>query len=262
MIKNLYLANMLRLEFLSGGYVKLNKKWYLKGKAFQFNILYYIFSGSAELSCNGETIALVPGNLYLLPAGLPIAYRCPEAMEQFFLHVTLTTPEGFDMLSGLKKVCRLPCSQEQLEQLKRLYYSEDYKHLLAFKSQVTQDVVSCLLREDVSFPTKPYSTEVLQAISYIQNNISIQLSGEQIAKAIFISPSRLHKRFKAETGLTLGAYQDRLIFYRATQLLAEKKLSIKEISQQLGFCDEHYFSRRFKEQLGMTPTGYRKYHLA
>lgn len=262
MTTNLYLANTLQLELLSGGYVQLGKKWYCKEKAFQLTRLYYIYSGSAELFYKGETITMVPGNLYLLPTGLPVAYSCPEAMEQLFLHVTLITPEGFDMLSGVKKVCRLSYSQEQLELLKKLYYSNDYTQLLTFKSQVTQDVVNCLLREDVSFPTKPYSTEVLQAISYIQNNISIQLSGEQIAKAIFISPSRLHKRFKAETGLTLGAYQDRLIFYRATQLLAEKKLSIKEISQQLGFCDEHYFSRRFKEKMGMTPTGYRKYHLA
>lgn len=97
--------------------------------------------------------------------------------------------------------------------------------------------------------------------AYIQNNLTLQLSGEQIAQALFTSPSHLYKRFKAETGISLGAYQDKLIFYRATLLLAERQLSLKEISQQLGFCDQYYFSRRFKAQIGMTPSSYRKQHL-
>lgn len=40
---------------------------------------------------------------------------------------------------------------------------------------------------------------------FLHITLTIQLSGEQIAHALFISPSRLHKRFKAETGITLGA---------------------------------------------------------
>ena len=98
-------------------------------------------------------------------------------------------------------------------------------------------------------------------MAYMQNNITVQLSGEQIANAVGISPSSLHKRFKAETGMSLGAYQDDLIFNRAKQLLAQRQLSIKEVSQQLGFCDQYYFSRRFKAKTGVTPSNYRKNHL-
>lgn len=261
MLKYLYLTNTLGLEFLSGGYVKVGKQWQCDERSFQFTRLYYIYSGSAVLSYKGETITMTPGNMYLLPANLPVSYYCPESMEQLFLHVTLTTPEGFDMLSIVPKICQIPCPQAFLDELKTLSDSQDYCQLLAFKTHVTQTVVDSLLSENIPLPIKPYSQEVLQAISYMQNNITVQLSGEQIAQALFISPSRLYKRFKAETGLTLGAYQDKLIFYRATLLLAERQLSIKEISQKLGFCDQYYFSRRFKAQMGTTPTRYRKHYL-
>ena len=119
-------------------------------------------------------------------------------------------------------------------------------------------MVDCLLAENIPFPIKPYSRDVLQAMAYIQSNPTIQLTGEQIAQAVYVSPSFLYKRFKAEMGISLGAYQDRFIFYRAIQLLADQQLSLKEISQQLGFCDQYYFSRRFKSQLGTTPSRYRK----
>lgn len=262
MLKNLHLANSLKLEFLTGGYADVDSHWVCKEKSFPFARLYFIYSGSGILSCNGQEITMKPGNMYLLPANLPISYHCPDRMKQFFLHVTMTTPDGLDIFSQIPKICQLPCSESLLTQLTDLRRFEDCWQLLKFKTLVTQTVTDCLLAENIPFSIKPYSPEVLQAINYMQNNLTIQLNGEQIAQAIFISPSRLHKRFKAETGLSLGAYQDKLIFHQATMLLADQKLTLKEISQQLGFCDQYYFSRRFKAQMGTTPSRYRKNYLA
>ena len=262
MFKILRLANTLKLEFLHGGYSKLNNRWICGERRFPFTRLYYIYRGSAILSCNGETVTMTPGNMYLLPSNLPVSYHCPEYMEQLFLHITLSIPGNFDMLSSVPRVCRLPCSPALLEQLKAFLNTRDYGQLLKFKALVSQNVADCLLAENIPFPIKSYSKEILQAMAYMQNNVSVQLSGEQIAQAVGLSPSSLRKRFKGEVGITLGAYQDKLIFYRATQLLAERQLTIKEISQQLGFCDQYYFSRRFKAQAGKTPSQYRKYHFA
>lgn len=261
MLKNLYLTDNLKLDFLSGGFATVDTHWICRGASFPFTRLYYIFSGSAVLSCNGQTVTMTPGNLYLLPTDLPVSYHCPDRMKQFFLHVTLNTPDGYDTLSMIPKICQMPATPSFWEQLKTVSYFEDYGQMLHFKTHIYQILTDCLLTEKIPLPIKPYSQEVLQAISYIQSNLTLQLSGEQIAQAIFISPSRLHKRFKAETGLTLGAYQDKLIFARASQLLADQHLSIKEISQQLGFCDQYYFSRRFKAQTNMTPSCYRKNQL-
>jgi len=262
MLKNLHFTNTLNLEILSGGYTGVNTKWVCKERSFPFTRLYYIYSGSAVLSCNGQEITMTPGNMYLLPANLPIAYRCPDKMQQLFLHITINTADGFDMLSRIPKICHIPCSESFLTQLKDFSNFDDYGHMLRFKALVSQSVTDCLLPDNISFPVKTYSHEVLQAISYMQNNLTIQLSGEQIAQAIFVSPSRLYKRFRAETGLPIGTYLDKMIFHQATVLLADQKLTLKEISQQLGFCDQYYFSRRFKAQMGVTPSRYRKLYLA
>lgn len=258
MLKNLRLANALKLELLAGGYAKLDRRWFTKTCSHPFARLYYIYSGNAVLSCNGVDTTMLPGNMYLLPSNVPISYYCPERMEQFYLHVTLTTPEGFDMLSLVPKICQIPCSESFLRELKDIGELEDYGQLLKLKTCISQNVLDCLLSNNIPFPIKSYSWDVLQAMSYIQNNLTIQLTGEQIAQAVYVSPSFLYKRFKAEMGISLGAYQDKLIFYKAIQLLAERQLSMKEISQQLGFCDQYYFSRRFKSQMGTTPSRYRK----
>ena len=258
MFKNLGFANTLKLELLSGSYAKLDTRWVCKPCSHPFARLYYIYSGGGTLTCNGETITMTAGNMYLLPSSLPIAYKCPDQMEQLFFHVTLTTPEGFDMLSLVPRICQLPCTPESLALLKSIDDTEDYGQLLRIKTCISQNVVDCLRAENISVPIKAYSRDVLQAMAYIQNNLTVQLTGEQIAQALYVSPSFLYKRFKAEMGISLGAYQDKLIFYRAIQLLAERQISLKEISQQLGFCDQYYFSRRFKHLMGTTPSRYRK----
>ena len=81
---------------------------------------------------------------------------------------------------------------------------------------------------------------------------------EEIAKEMFVSPSKLRNTFKAETGITLGGYIDDMVFFRAKKLLGSKKFSVGDISTKLGFCDQFYFSRRFKEKYGKTPSKYRK----
>lgn len=259
MKKNLLFANSLKLEFIDGGYCALDSSWPSECFPYMFTRLYYIYQGSGLVVCNSETITMLPGNLYLLPKDVPISHRCPESMEQLYFHVTLTNLEGNDILANIQKVCQLPCSWELLNRLKELHASSDYCDLLEFKKLVTQNIIDCL-RSANSAPiaTKSYSPDVLQAISYMQNNVNLQLTTNQIAQAVFTSPNRLHKLFKAETGMTIGAYLDRLVFFRAAQLLIDPKQSIGEISRQLGFCDQYYFSRRFKNQFGQTPSEFRK----
>lgn len=259
MRKNLLFTNSLKLEFVDGDYAILDNTWRIDTSPYIFTRLYYIYAGSALVTCNGKTITMLPGNLYVLPKDVPISYHCPEYMEQLYFHVTLTNLDGFDILATIPSVCQLPCSWEILNKLKKLHTSSDYCDLLEFKMLVTKSIIDCL--HGASLPpvaTKSYSPDVLQAISYMQNNVNLQLTTNQIAQAVFTSPNRLHKIFKAETGITIGAYLDGLVFFQAAQLLIDPRLSIGEISRRLGFCDQYYFSRRFKDHFGQTPSDFRK----
>lgn len=259
MKKNLIFANSLKLEFIDGDYCKLDSNWRIDTSPYIFTRLYYIYAGSALVTCNGQTITMEPGNLYLLPKDVPISYYCPETLDQLFFHVTLTNLEGFDILANIPNVCQLSCSWELLDKLKHLHESTDYCDLLEFKMLVMKTIIDCLHSEDLpSLTTKSYSPEIIQAINYMQNNLNLQLTAEEVAKAVFTSPNRLHKIFKAETGMTLGAYLDGQILFRAAQLLIDPTQPIGEISRQLGFCDQFYFSRRFKSQFGQTPSEFRK----
>ncbi|MDO5422413.1 MAG: response regulator [Eubacteriales bacterium] len=92
----------------------------------------------------------------------------------------------------------------------------------------------------------------------ITENLSVEISRDELAAAVFMSPDHLTKLFKKETGMSLSDYiiQKRLLL--AQQLLTSTDLSIVEIASRAGFSYSSYFVRIFKKKLGITPQQYRK----
>jgi len=103
-----------------------------------------------------------------------------------------------------------------------------------------------------------YSAQVKNALEYIDSHLSIQLSISEIAANVYMAPSSLCRDFKRDTQMTIGQYMHKSIMGRAEQLLLEGNYSVADISEILGFCDQSYFTQRFKKNFGMTPTEYKQ----
>jgi len=69
---------------------------------------------------------------------------------------------------------------------------------------------------------------------------------------------KFRKEFAKETGFSPHNYLTAMKINRAMELLCRPMLSIKEISDMLGFQDPYYFSRLFKKREGLSPENYRK----
>lgn len=80
---------------------------------------------------------------------------------------------------------------------------------------------------------------------------------QEAAETVFVSPQHLSLLFKRETGLSYSEYLTRLRLDRACRLLDNPDLSIREIAEMSGFSDPDYFSRFFKQNMGMRPGEYR-----
>lgn len=77
-----------------------------------------------------------------------------------------------------------------------------------------------------------------------------------------ISSSRLRHIFKEEIGLSPRQYLKAQRIERARQLLETTYFNIKEIIVRVGIRDQSHFSRYFKSVHGLSPSQYRKQHLA
>ena len=138
-----------------------------------------------------------------------------------------------------------------------------YRVNMAFSFERLQitflEMVSNIL-ENVSnvIQKNQHSKSVADAILFIQKNYSKELTLDQLAKLVGLTPTYFSALFKKETGSTLSNY---LIRYRldiAQQQLRNTRLSILEIAESVGYPDVKYFSRIFKNHLNITPSEFRK----
>lgn len=97
---------------------------------------------------------------------------------------------------------------------------------------------------------------------------SLQLLGHQtpegwpspqvVAPQVGLSYENFRKRFAELTGESPGHYQKRRRLEWACAAIYHGDSSLKEIADRLGFCDVFHFSKAFKQEIGYTPSDYRK----
>ena len=103
-----------------------------------------------------------------------------------------------------------------------------------------------------------YSLYVKRALQYIEVHLSQPIEVEILCKLNNISRKHFVHLFGKETGKTVSRYVACARCERAAELLENSPLQIYEISCHVGYEDQSYFARVFKEIMGMTPQQYRK----
>jgi len=100
-------------------------------------------------------------------------------------------------------------------------------------------------------------TQIGPAINYIDANYDKPIGLADIARASYMSVSRLAHVFKEQMGITLIDYLTSVRIERAKQLLLATTQNCTEICFQVGYNNQSYFTRTFKRLVGMTPRQFR-----
>ncbi|MBS1662811.1 MAG: AraC family transcriptional regulator [Bacteroidetes bacterium] len=91
-----------------------------------------------------------------------------------------------------------------------------------------------------------------------RKNIDQAISMEQLAADLNVSYAWFRKAFKTYTGIAPNQYFLQLKIEKAKMLLLDQSKTIKEIAFSLNFESAFYFSKLFKEKIGVSPEVYRK----
>ncbi|OMF37707.1 hypothetical protein BK133_03970 [Paenibacillus sp. FSL H8-0548] len=151
-----------------------------------------------------------------------------------------------------------------LEQVSTLY--DSYKN--QFSNSVSQrlpiqaqfltlfaDVWWALEQPDSIHFTKPLDG-IDQVISYLHTHYNRKIQRDD---AVFMSGLSLRKftlSFKQRTGSTFIEYLNRIRIDKAKTIMLQSQASLNEVANQVGYSDEFYLSRKFKQATGMSPTVY------
>lgn len=95
-------------------------------------------------------------------------------------------------------------------------------------------------------------------LNMIYKNMRKAITLSDAAKTLHLSPSRTGHLIKELFNETFPHLVNRIKMREAARMLSAGGKSISEIAEWLGFRDQNYFSRAFKDAYAMSPRQYRK----
>lgn len=248
------------LSVCEGGVAYINEDWNSDDVTSVYNRLYYIIEGNgANIAGKDEHIEMLPGHIYLIPSGYRYKYWCDGYVKKIYFHINIKRNDGYDVFSKFGRFGEI-YEPQTVDRVAELYESDNMQAAFALKGELFGTIARIAEKYgyDISeSDSRKYSKILRMATDYIQKNLSIKLTREEIAEHCRVSPGTVAKCFKNELGLTVGKYIDDLVFMEGTRRLIYTDDPIGIISEDLGFCDQFYFSRRFSELHDITPLKYR-----
>ena len=104
------------------------------------------------------------------------------------------------------------------------------------------------------FDGKDIEKKIRKARIMIRENLTQKVNVEELAFELNIGDSNFRKMFKKFTGISPAQYHLLLRLQKARELLICTNKTIKEIAIELGFQSIFYFTRVFKQKMGMPPS--------
>lgn len=221
----------------------------------------YVIRGSGWFSDElGTEADLVPGSGFLLFPGVEHSYYPWEGEtwdELYFLF------EGavFDMwcerglLDPYRPLTQLDPIELWSPRITNVW--SRFSHPLDQVCRVQQFFVECGFApgartvDDQEFQWLEKARAVLGLVERTAEGI------EEAARQMGMSAQTFRKRFSSLQGCPPARFQTLEIMEQAARRLHTESITIKELADDLDFCDEFHFSRRFKELIGVSPSAYR-----
>ena len=112
------------------------------------------------------------------------------------------------------------------------------------------------LRSELIFQTAR-AARLAPVLEFVEASHSEVITLKEAASLAKMSVPQFVRLFKRVAGMSFVTYLTHVRLSRAARLLKESSLTIAQVACEVGFSDQSYFDRRFKDAFGQTPRDFR-----
>lgn len=290
-----YFANVLRRQILSlennslRYHIPRMRHLYEQHEKMPYHFepeLFIQLGGITEFSFPGQRLSLLPGEVCVVPKGMPhgecvrnehgrfenvvvsfynkqidihLAHEvfdgCPRADSVLLMKTELYS----DLIFCMERICALHHDNHR-DAGQPGVASAGIRNVIKGLFLVGFSLLQALV--ETPGVCRPATTDSVALCTWlIQHNLQLEtLSLKTLADEIGCSPNHLSKLFHRATGEQIVKRITRLRLQRAVDALRHTRLSVKQIAAGCGFGDANYFARVFSQHTGCAPLRYRKEH--
>ena len=215
--------------------------------------------GRGSVVSAGQTLAVGPGAVVILPPRVPHAYRADDRTPWtlWWLHLTGAQVDLLPQAGWLRSgVHTHPEPRAVVTAIARILAALERGTDAGRRAAATTAAwsVLALLHQATATAEDPV---VAATIANFHEHLTRPVAVAGLARQAGLSASQFAARFKAATGTGPIDFLLRLRMERAAWLLTNGNQSIEAIALQVGYADPAYFSRRFTRHHGCAPRDYR-----
>lgn len=174
-----------------------------------------------------------------------------KALEEILQFAETAHPDAAALKEGIRHLyraaeerCHLLAGHSE-DQILRV---EDYAQL----RQMARELAAGLMEV-----RKKYSGPIQQAVDYIDQHYTEDLTQNTVADHVFLNREHLSRQFKKEVGTSFSEYLTTLRMRQARKLLLTTSLRVSEIATRVGVPNMSYFSTVFRKEFQCSPSDIR-----
>ncbi len=229
-------------------------------------MLIYCIDGKGWCEINKHRFEVMPNEFFILPQNIEHAYASTEQnpWSIYWIYIegdSLIELNNLQVVQKNLKPIYIKSNSDILPLFIKMYktlelgYSIDN---LLFANMCLSEFISLFIYNARHYESTLDKTDCIDnAILFMKQQINENISLSELSKINNYSVSRFSNLFKQKTGYAPIDYFLQMKMQKACQQLDFTNLSIKEIAFSMGFEDPYYFSKRFKNIIGMSPKKYR-----
>jgi AraC-like DNA-binding protein len=269
------------IGLLSGGYFNCTPEWNAdpNGRDTCYKI-YFPTEGEASVNLDGKWYELKAGNAYFINGFMLKSNQCENNMKVYWLHFI---PESHLVSMYLNRLEPIHCwhkenqilSAIKFDEITKLFQkSDDFDGKLLTSTSLSlacyiNSIILSLLADmtknniaNIDGVSEDQFMKLEPALQYINLNYCSKIKLSDMAKRSFLSSEHFLRLFKKCMNMTPNRYLIMKRLNEACILLTKTDMSIQDISEAVGFCNQFYFSNVFKLHFRKTPFEYRNTKLS
>ncbi len=242
-----------------------------------------IIRGQGHFYAGNNMTDFSPGDVFFIGSDIPHLFKCNgiyatsqspgvKSVSLFFDHRTFG-----NRFFELKEMYRLKSFLGECKRVSKVSEasSQYLHHKVVNATELSNEKIIINLLELLSAATQaqrthlndpeyqPVLTEnegsrMNKVLEYTFNNYHQNITINTIAGVACLSRSQFSSFFKLHTGKTYIRFLNDLRIENACSLLKNAEVTIEQVCYEVGFNNVSNFTRQFRQQKGMTPSGYRK----
>ena len=216
--------------------------------------IYLVTEGAGLLSCVQTTHSLQKGTLFFTFANQPFSIRNTKELKHYYITFTGGRAEELFRRFGVTPTSAAFQGYESLLPL--------WQESLFRADEQTLDLLaeSVLLYSFSKLKKAEKNTDLIGSIlTYLEQHFTDPaLSLAEVADALGYNPKYLSSLFKREIGNGFAQYLRLMRIRHAVLLIENGVTSIKNVACLCGFSDPLYFSKVFREAVGVSPKDFKK----